>query len=573
MNLNQVKNLSKPKSNPDLSIESHLRSLLQNLKEAVIVLNQTGVVLYANPQAEKLLEICAQDLGETPLSYKVNPTTPTKLDILTSAGEKTLEVGHSADISWGNQNAVIMYLYAFNLSDLESNPQRDENYRSLFDNVPIGIYRTSPEGKIIDANSWLVNILKYPDRETLLTKNVSELYEKQEERDQMREQLGPVDRAHKIEMQLRCFDGTSIWVEDNFRPIYDDPGNLLFFEGSLKDITERKMAEEALRDSEHRFRTLFEYSPTSLWDEDFSEVKKYIDNLKQSGVTDFRAYFDEHPKALIHCASLIKINHVNQATLDFYNAKSKDELEKGFISSFREENINIFKEELMALIGGSNHYETEFSPTIVTGFIKHAVLKLAIVPGYEQTWSKVFISIIDITERKQAEERLHYLASHDLLTSLPNRALYFDRLNHAIRMAKRNETFVVIIFLDLDGFKQINDSFGHANGDKLLKLVAKRLKERTRKSDTIARLSGDEFTFILENIADKKDAAIFAKDILSALERPFEIASTEVSLTASIGMSVCPVDGEDPETLLMKADSAMYRIKKSGRNRYDFYSN
>jgi diguanylate cyclase (GGDEF)-like protein len=180
--------------------------------------------------------------------------------------------------------------------------------------------------------------------------------------------------------------------------------------------------------------------------------------------------------------------------------------------------------------------------------------------------------ISDITERKMAEERFHYLAHYDSLTGLANRTLFFDRLHQAMRMAKRGGHLLALLFLDLDGFKFINDTYGHDAGDVVLKETAKRLLENVRESDTVARMGGDEFTVILPSIENKKGAAIVAQKIIRAISEPYAIFNEQCAMSASIGISIYYGGEEDTDTLIKKADIAMYRAKQSGKNCFAFYT-
>ena len=178
----------------------------------------------------------------------------------------------------------------------------------------------------------------------------------------------------------------------------------------------------------------------------------------------------------------------------------------------------------------------------------------------------------NITDRKQADLRIRYMALHDALPGLPNRILLEDRLTQAIALARRNQQSVAVLMLDLDRFKNVNDSFGHYVGDRLLEAVSKRLQASLRDSDILARLGGDEFVIGLPMVADNRGIETFAQKVLSKLGEPFRIEGHELKVSASIGISVYPTDGEIPEALLQFADAAMYQAKKERRGIYCFFT-
>ncbi len=182
------------------------------------------------------------------------------------------------------------------------------------------------------------------------------------------------------------------------------------------------------------------------------------------------------------------------------------------------------------------------------------------------------MGFLDISDRKQAEARIEFMAYHDPLTGLPNRRLGIDRLNQAIAYADRAGSKTALIFLDLDNFKTINDSFGHAVGDLLLKAVASRLGECMRDCDTICRQGGDEFLLVLGNVLNADAITAVTEKLLDALAATFEIEGNELSTSTSIGIAVYPDDGRDIETLLQRADTAMYHAKETGRNAYSFFT-
>jgi diguanylate cyclase (GGDEF)-like protein len=178
----------------------------------------------------------------------------------------------------------------------------------------------------------------------------------------------------------------------------------------------------------------------------------------------------------------------------------------------------------------------------------------------------------DISDRKRAEHELERLAHYDKLTGLPNRAMLQDRLAQALLRAQRSETLVAVLFLDLDRFKEVNDSLGHAVGDALLHEVAKRIGSCLRSTDTVARLGGDEFTVLVEGVRRVEEIERVAGKILAAVARPLRIGAHELAVSTSIGATVYPLDDQDQDTLLKNADMAMYHAKQEGRNNVQFFS-
>jgi diguanylate cyclase (GGDEF)-like protein len=179
---------------------------------------------------------------------------------------------------------------------------------------------------------------------------------------------------------------------------------------------------------------------------------------------------------------------------------------------------------------------------------------------------------LDITERKRAEEQVRTLAYHDALTTLPNRLLFQDRLSQAVAQTRRQRGGLAVLFLDLDRFKVINDSLGHTVGDRLIREVAQRLRGAVREEDTVARLGGDEFTLLLPDVAKAVPAARVARKVLDVVKAPYVLDGRELYVTASMGISLFPDDGQDAETLVKNADTAMYRAKEQGRDGYQLYT-
>lgn len=199
--------------------------------------------------------------------------------------------------------------------------------------------------------------------------------------------------------------------------------------------------------------------------------------------------------------------------------------------------------------------------------------------GEERELIGVLGTYINITAQKEAmielqlaKDALGHQAQHDLLTGLPNRSLYMDRLNHTIQKSMRSQKKLAVMFIDLDRFKQINDTLGHEAGDIVVQMLGERLSSVLRDEDTIARFGGDEFTILLENITQVSAVTVVANKIVKTMEEPFEIDNHSLHLTLSAGISIYPDDGDSAEILIRNADTAMYRAKEEGRNFYTFYS-
>jgi diguanylate cyclase (GGDEF)-like protein/PAS domain S-box-containing protein len=179
---------------------------------------------------------------------------------------------------------------------------------------------------------------------------------------------------------------------------------------------------------------------------------------------------------------------------------------------------------------------------------------------------------IDISARKERESRIQHLADHDALTGLLNRRMFDDRLRQAIANARRSDSIVSLMLVDLDEFKAINDTYGHLTGDYVLRTVAKRIQDSVRETDTVARLGGDEFVVVLVGQRSTEDPAVVAEKMLGAITQPIPAGGRQLEIGASIGISIFPRDGDSTEALLKHADAAMYRVKDAGKNRYQFYS-
>lgn len=212
---------------------------------------------------------------------------------------------------------------------------------------------------------------------------------------------------------------------------------------------------------------------------------------------------------------------------------------------------------------------------IQEGNCAYALIQIIDITGHFNRVSKLKDLIknleVEYDEIKEAERINRQLAFLDPLTGLANRLLLMDRLSWAIDYSQRYNEMLAVMFLDLDGFKEVNDKYGHETGDVLLHSTAQRLKLYVRKTDTVARIGGDEFVIVLTQVKTVQDIESIAEKITRGFDKPFQLNDFQVYLSVSIGISICPEDGTEPKNLIKKADEAMYRVKKAGKSNYEFY--
>jgi PAS domain S-box-containing protein len=286
--------------------------------------------------------------------------------------------------------------------------EREELYRRLIETSPDAVTLTDLGANIMMVSQQAVALYGCDGPEDMIGRSAFDFIAEEDrpravENTRKTLQTGAV---RSIEYTLVRKDGTSFPAELSASLVTDVEGKPKAFIGVVKDITERKQAEEALYASEERYRSLFEQSPVSLWEEDASAVKAYIDNLRRSGIKDFRRYFEDHQEAVHECAAMVKVVNVSEGTLDLYGIDDKERLREGLAIFLGEESYDVFREELIAIAEGKTWYESEAINRTLAGDKIHIRLKLTVPPGYEETLSKVLISVIDITKRDQAEEAL-----------------------------------------------------------------------------------------------------------------------------------------------------------------------
>jgi diguanylate cyclase (GGDEF)-like protein len=318
---------------------------------------------------------------------------------------------------------------------------------------------------------------------------------------------------------------------------------------TIEDITE-------IREAERRFQSLFEVSPISIWQEDYSAVKQFFDGLRDQGVSDLEEYLRAHPEAVAHGMGLIRVTDVNQKTLELFKAGSKSQLLSDLGKVFRDGMGEHFKQELLDLWNGSLTYQREGINYSLDGDPLNVLVDLRVMPGHEEDFSWVQVAIQDITSRKKAENYLRYLGTHDTLTGLYNRAYFEEQLTKAAEMGAKSS--ISILLADMNGLKTVNDQVGHQAGDALIRRAAEVLKTSFNDGEVVARIGGDEFAVLLQGRNEAEVRKVLERiRSLTSLNNKF-YQGPELSISVGYAMRH---EGEPLEKTFGRADHFMYKEK------------
>jgi diguanylate cyclase (GGDEF)-like protein/PAS domain S-box-containing protein len=529
---------------------------MENSSEIVTIVDPDGTLRYASPAFERVLGYDSKEaIGTMNVLDYVHPDD---LPHVLEETEKALSEGgittnkaeyrfRHKDGSWRWMESVGTYLLddpsvngiVVTSRDLTERKEAEERYRTLVERIPAITYiqqigRNShtlyvspqvtdmvgytPEECTTSPDLW-IKILHPDDRERVLAE------------DRRTNETGD---PFVMEYRQLAKDGHLVWIRDEATLVRDEKGEPLYWLGVQIDITVRKQTEEALRDAEHRYRTLVEQIPAVT----------YIDPVDDPDT------------------SLYTSPHIEQMLGYTPQEWQTEKLWPKRLHPDDRERILAADERFEA--GGGEPFSEEYRLLAKDGsvvWVREEAVLVRDEAGEPLYWQGVFY---DLTERKALEERLHYQALHDPLTDLPNRRLFMDRLGQALRRTMRQHNQVAVLFMDLDGFKVVNDSLGHDVGDLLLTVVAQRLRRCLRPEDTLARFGGDEFVVLIEALDDPAQAVQVAERITEELRRPFLIEARDLYVIASIGISLGDARTHDTDDLLREADTAMYRAKDEG---------
>jgi diguanylate cyclase (GGDEF)-like protein/PAS domain S-box-containing protein len=413
----------------------------------------------------------------------------------------------------------------------------ETRYRGLFENALEGIYQTTPEGYYVTANPALARIYGFDSPEELIAtrKDIArQTYVDPKARQRFVALMESAGVVENFEAQIHRRDGSAIWITENARCVRDPDGTVRFYEGTVQDITERRQANADLR----------------LMAKVLNSVHEGIVIIDRDGLV--WGANEAYQRMTGHDAADLLGRPARLTTPELHEPNFEDTV------LAHVDQHGLWIGEAWAPRRDAAPFPMEMSVTGVrdrTGALTHYVA-----------------ACTDITKRKRDEEHIRFQANYDMLTHLPNRYLIMDRLEQAILKAQRDGSRVCVLFLDLDRFKNINDSYGHAAGDEVLKLVARRLRQVVRMSDTVGRLAGDEFIIVLTEVSDGDVGGQVAEKITEVLSEAFQVLDAELFCLPSIGITYYPDQAETVETLLRNADIAMYHAKHSGNDRYMTFS-
>jgi diguanylate cyclase (GGDEF)-like protein/PAS domain S-box-containing protein len=424
----------------------------------------------------------------------------------------------------------------------------EARWRSLVEQIPAITY-------IADFDERATLIWASPQIERLLGRSPEELVADQE---LWYELIHPDDREWVIAEEKRVFeaveacdmeyrmvspDGRVVWVRDQDTIVRDEAGKPLFTQGVLYDITEQRRTADALREERDRARQ----------------------------------YLDVAGTIVILIGTDARVLMVNRAATEMLGYEKGELLGRNVFDVFTPDGQRQGAEANVRRAFESSDAapeDVEYGVRTKDGRVRMVLWRAAVLRDDKGEPTALLSSGIDVTERRAAEQQIAYLAYHDSLTGLPNRALLAEHLELSLARARRTASAVALLYLDLDDFKLVNDSLGHAAGDELLCQIAMRLQDRRRETDLLARQSGDEFLLLLSDLRGDPlpVARTAAEGIIDALNRPFSISGTDFHVGASVGIAVFPRDANDGEELLRHADAAMYQAKARGRNTVAIYS-
>lgn len=444
----------------------------------------------------------------------------------------------------------------------------------LGDSAPFGIFTMDLQGQITGLNRKMMEIFQWPATEDVTSVNLFEFQ--------------PMLETGVVEDCRRCiqkgepivtnypgitWQGECLSLRFHLCPVPDDAGTVSGVLAFVENVTSLKLAQDAIQESEERYRLLFQSTPIALIERDASQLKAYLDRLRASGVTDFSNYLAENPQEVAHCMSMIIMVDYNDAFVQLLEAHGREELKKGFIPADPKEFYRMARGIILMLAEGNISQEREETLLTLKGNKRNVLVKALIVSGHENTFARIVGSLVDISKRKQAEEALRASEQHfreqamrDILTGLYNRRYLYQSLSELIEAGKSEQSPLSLIFMDLDSFKHVVDTHGHLNGSRAIREVAATIRDSIEEPAYAVAFAGDEFVVVLPglNQAQAEETALTIRTRMNNTVYLLE-QGLEVKLQASFGIATFPDHASDLTELLALADRALFAVKEKGK--------
>lgn len=451
----------------------------------------------------------------------------------------------------------------------------EERNRVLKEAAPMGIFAVDEEGQVITINSKMLAMFSLSPLLDVRTINIFRIPEL----------VGSGIAGHirrclarresvVFDDQLPRSSGKFASLRYHLSPVIDADGVAIGVMAFAEEVDELKRVEQALRDSEKSYRMLFHSAPVAMIERDASELKAYIERLRASGIEDFEEYLVRHPEELGRCLSMIKTLDYNGAFVELMELESGQGLENGFGMADPQRVAEVARDIVRVVAEGRVSNEAERVFVTLKGNKKSVLSKFLAISGHEETLSRVVIALVDISQRKQAEEALQASeqkfrdqAMRDELTGLYNRRYLYRSLTRLIESGNGTDAPVSIIFMDIDHFKMVVDTYGHLNGSQAIREVAATIQDCVENPAYAVAYAGDEFVVVLPGCSTAQ-ARQKALEIQDRMQRTVYLRQQgfEVGLQASFGIAGFPDHASNLTTLLARADQTLFAVKQCGKN-------
>ena len=551
-------------------LEEQHQTVLTSLEQGVVLLDENRTVVSANPAAGRLLGVPSEDLiGRRTLDPRWStiqedgrpwqterhpalvtmrtgePVSAATMGLVRPDGEQVWLSVSTRRVSGQDGRVAIVASFVDITEQVESRQaltRREADYRLLAEQSHDLMTRHGPDGSCTYVSPAITRLLGLEPSD-LLGRSLSTLAQP-DDRPLVDAALtigaagpadGPSQQGRTVAWRASHADGSTVWLETAARRITDPAtGDVTELVANSRDISERRAAHEAL--------------------------------------TSFQLVFDHAPIGMSLLSLAGRFEQVNVALAQLTERTTQELLAVGQRDLLHPDDVARWDELVADMVEGRvDSARLEARIHRADDRLVWAIITMATLRDHDGVAHHLITQTEDITARKDAEERLRHMALHDALTGTPNRVLFLDRTEHALRRSERSGLMTAVLFVDLDLFKRVNDSLGHATGDQVLIAVARRLGRTIRPGDTVARLGGDEFAVLCEDLDDLEDAQAVAAHITEALREPFGVNTRSVAISASVGIALGSGRTASAAEILRDADVAMYRAKERGRSRYEVF--